>query len=197
MADSKTILTCCWCHLPKEGNRDEFHKDKSRRDGLAGACKTCRTKYLKEYRQRPEIIKKAREYRQRPENIQKTRAYRQKPENIRKVREYDKRPENIRRAREYRQRPENIKKDRERQYIRKYGLTIDQYDQLFDLQGGRCAICESEDPGSKGHFHVDHNHHTGKIRGLLCNSCNLLLGLSKDNVETLISAARYLERQND
>ena len=95
---------------------------------------------------------------------------------------------------EYRQRPENLLRERERGYLKNYGLTLDDYDQLLDAQDGQCAICESEDPGGKGRFHVDHCHTTDEIRGLLCHNCNLMLGQSKDNVQTLRNAIRYLER---
>lgn len=94
---------------------------------------------------------------------------------------------------EYRQRPKSLRRDRERG-LRAYGLTLDTFNALLDSQDGRCAICKSEDPGGKGCFHVDHCHVTDEIRGLLCHNCNLMLGQSKDNVQTLRNAIRYLER---
>ncbi len=100
----------------------------------------------------------------------------------------------LEKAREYNKRPERITQNRENSYLRKYGLTIDDYDQLLDSQDGQCAICESKDPGSEGCFHVDHCHTTGAIRGLLCHNCNAMLGHSKDSVKTLRIAIKYLER---
>ena len=56
------------------------------------------------------------------------------------------------------------------QRIRKYGLTTEQYDELLVAQGGVCAVCA--EPPARGRLHVDHDHGTGRIRGLLCRRCN-------------------------
>lgn len=79
---------------------------------------------------------------------------------------------------------------------RKYGLTIEQWEELFDSQDRKCAICFSgENNFSAANFHVDHNHETGAIRGILCGSCNVSLGHFKDDVKILRSAIDYLERR--
>lgn len=77
----------------------------------------------------------------------------------------------------------------------KYKLTLEEYDALLKEQDGKCAICglKSEDNGRYGVLYVDHNHQTGKIRGLLCENCNLGLGIFKDNIDTLNNAIKYLE----
>lgn len=78
-------------------------------------------------------------------------------------------------------------------YRRQYGIVVEDYDRLYVAQGGRCAICGSVVPGGCfTHFAVDHDHHTGKIRGLLCTACNRALGLFHDNPVTLELAAQYL-----
>lgn len=65
----------------------------------------------------------------------------------------------------------------ERQLIRLYGMNASQYYALLAKQNGRCALCGSITPRAKGNkFHVDHDHETGKIRGLLCSPCNVMLG---------------------
>ncbi len=63
-------------------------------------------------------------------------------------------------------------------------------------QDGCCAICKSSDPGRKKSqwFCVDHDHKTGEVRGLLCNSCNAGLGFLKDSIETLAQAIIYLKQ---
>jgi hypothetical protein len=66
-------------------------------------------------------------------------------------------------------------------------------EELRAHQKNRCAICESADPRGKGDFHLDHDHRTGKIRGLLCSQCNRTLGHS-ESPERLRRAADYLER---
>lgn len=59
---------------------------------------------------------------------------------------------------------------------RKYGITIDQYQALLVLQDNKCALCGTSEPRGKGSWHVDHNHETGDVRGLLCHPCNTALG---------------------
>jgi len=89
----------------------------------------------------------------------------------------------------YRQNPDT---HRSYLYKTKYGITIEDYDKLLALQGGKCAICASTDPNGQGRFHIDHNHETGKVRGLLCHRCNTGLGLFSDNPEILVKALQYL-----
>jgi hypothetical protein len=64
---------------------------------------------------------------------------------------------------------------RETNYRLRYGITVADYDDMFKIQGGKCAICKSPSARGKGRFHVDHDHATGKIRGLLCHTCNTSL----------------------
>lgn len=81
-----------------------------------------------------------------------------------------------------------------------YGLTIEQYDQMKEEQGGVCAICFQ--PQTRGNQHgpyglaVDHDHTTKQVRGLLCNNCNNGLGRFKDNPYLLEQAAKYLRQWN-
>jgi hypothetical protein len=81
--------------------------------------------------------------------------------------------------------------------LRKYRLTADEYNTLVKKQNGRCAICrEAETAQLKGvikRLSVDHDHVTGKVRGLLCQACNLVLGGCRDKVLTLMAAIQYLE----
>lgn len=83
-------------------------------------------------------------------------------------------------------------------YRKKYGITVEDRDRMLDLQGGLCAICGGRpngNPNKKGaRLHVDHCHTTNKIRGLLCYSCNTLLGIAKDSPERLEAAAEYLRK---
>jgi hypothetical protein len=87
--------------------------------------------------------------------------------------------------------------ERRNRNYRRYGITVDDYDKMLLEQGGRCAICPAVSAGGrhKKHFHIDHCHKTGVVRGLLCNSCNTLLGSSKDSVRTLQNAIAYLKRE--
>ncbi len=73
----------------------------------------------------------------------------------------------------------------------KYGITIDQYEDMLEKQGGVCAICHKSNGDIP--LGVDHDHETGKVRGLLCNKCNLILGMIKDDIDLLIIMEQYLE----
>ena len=79
----------------------------------------------------------------------------------------------------------------------RYSLTIEQYDDMLKAQDGGCKICGTDRPGKKGRFHIDHNHSTGEVRGLLCHYCNVSLGGFKDNPDLLRAAATYVEKHND
>lgn len=89
-------------------------------------------------------------------------------------------------------------KDRRREYDLKknYGLTIEDFNSLFQSQNSRCGICGSEQPTTKQGWHVDHNHTTGSVRGILCVHCNTMLGYARDNPTYLQSAIHYLEKFN-
>jgi hypothetical protein len=84
--------------------------------------------------------------------------------------------------------------------LREYGITPEVYQALFEAQGGRCAICRREsnylDPryGKTRRLAVDHDHNTGKIRGLLCNQCNTALGKLGDSATSVMRAVEYLRR---
>lgn len=81
-----------------------------------------------------------------------------------------------------------------------YNITHAQYDQLWAAQGGVCAACGAAvtelDPRTKTvkYLDVDHDHATGRVRGLLCNPCNIALGLLKDDPARCRALAQYIER---
>lgn len=74
---------------------------------------------------------------------------------------------------------------------KKYGITAEDYDNLYKFQGGKCAICQRA-TGARRRLAVDHNHATGEVRGLLCSICNKLLGQARDSPEFFVRAAEYL-----
>lgn len=82
---------------------------------------------------------------------------------------------------------------RKSQRIVHYGVTPEQFDQLLSEQQGACAICRQQ-PDEGRVLHVDHDHHTKKIRGLLCDTCNGGLGMFKDQQDLLRAAVAYLEK---
>jgi hypothetical protein len=81
--------------------------------------------------------------------------------------------------------------------LRKYGLPIGGYDELLRKQGGRCGICRAaENRYPDDRFDVDHDHETGKVRGLLCNRCNRGIAWLGDSVEGVRTALAYLESRD-
>jgi hypothetical protein len=82
---------------------------------------------------------------------------------------------------------------RERHLVRKYGVSLSDYDAMLLAQDGKCAIClTTPDTQRYGVFHVDHCHATGAVRGLLCRGCNNVLGVVNDSPEALARAIAYL-----
>jgi hypothetical protein len=76
-------------------------------------------------------------------------------------------------------------------YKRKYGISHDEYDEIVKKQEGVCYICNLK-PKTK--LFIDHCHSTGKIRDLLCGNCNRLIGESKENIQVLLNAIKYLQK---
>lgn len=81
-----------------------------------------------------------------------------------------------------------------KRFIQKtYEFSWEQYEKMFDAQGGKCTICESKISSARtSRLFVDHCHQTMKVRGLLCGSCNNGLGLFKDSPKLLQKAINYL-----
>lgn len=80
-----------------------------------------------------------------------------------------------------------------RRIKQKYGISQAEYEALLSSQNGKCGICFTGTP-TRGTFAVDHCHDTGRIRGLLCSTCNSGIGLLKDKLEILEAAVAYMRR---
>jgi hypothetical protein len=95
----------------------------------------------------------------------------------------------------------------ERDLLKRYGITLDDYQAMLERQGGRCAICGTDDPFGKVDnnmrrrkrrvFSVDHCHATGKVRGLLCCRCNLAIGNFGDDTTVMRAAIDYIDRHRN
>lgn len=97
-------------------------------------------------------------------------------------------------CRRWRQRhPETAKqRARDKEYQRKYGITLAHYDEMLKAQQGVCAICATScDTGMN--LAVDHCHNTKKVRGLLCKNCNTAIGLLKEDTDTMNKAINYIK----
>lgn len=75
--------------------------------------------------------------------------------------------------------------------VRQFGITLDEYEKMIEEQRGVCAICRTADPTGRA-LAVDHCHSTGRVRGLLCGTCNRGLGMFKDSPDLLENAKSYL-----
>lgn len=139
-------------------------------------------------------------------DIEKRRAYGRcyHERNKSKIREYKKAryqlskndPEFVKKQREAKKRwyeREGIGYHRKWRLKRSFGLSVEDYNDLYDKQEGKCAICKGNEKNvSKYNLSVDHCHKTGRVRGLLCDACNLGLGKFNDSYELLDSAMKYL-----
>jgi hypothetical protein len=74
-----------------------------------------------------------------------------------------------------------------------YGITLDDYNNMFENQEGRCWICKRHHSELERTLHVDHCHATGKVRGLLCDRCNMTLGALEDNIVFMQNMILYLK----
>ena len=105
-------------------------------------------------------------------------------------------PEEKEKMREYQRkyRKENLEKvrlaARRSALMKLYGISLENYQDMFDAQGGCCAICNQI--SEEEHLCVDHCHQTNEVRGLLCRTCNRALGLFKDDPEILDRAKEYV-----
>lgn len=104
----------------------------------------------------------------------------------------------VKKYRESQKYRDNLKNCR---YKYKYGISLDDYNFFLEKQNYVCAICFCPETDKGAHkeiktLSVDHCHGTGKVRGLLCNKCNIMLGCSKDNTQVLLNAIKYLKENN-
>jgi hypothetical protein len=80
---------------------------------------------------------------------------------------------------------------------KRYGLTDGQYQQMVETSSGCCAICSGRTHGISTKLHIDHNHETGQVRGLLCVKCNTAIGHFGERREVIEGALRYLDFWNN
>ena len=79
----------------------------------------------------------------------------------------------------------------------KFDVDSELYELLYREQGGICAVCGSTNPGKgRKYFSIDHDHKTDRIRGLLCNTCNVAIGALRDDIDLLRAAIAYLAKHS-
>ncbi len=86
-----------------------------------------------------------------------------------------------------------VTKNQRKRDLKKYDISDEQYKQLSVKQNNRCAICSGLELNLR-YLCIDHNHRTGKVRGLLCHKCNTILGFVNEDVKILQNAIKYLKR---
>lgn len=89
--------------------------------------------------------------------------------------------------------PKRMKAMFSRHLVRMYNITFEDYTNMLIEQVGRCKICDRA-MMNKREPHVDHCHKSGKVRSLLCFTCNLLIANTKENIDTLNKAINYLKK---
>ncbi len=153
-----------------------------------------RKKWMKEYNKA---------YRLRPENLAKEKARGKTRKKIEQVKEHHKiyysKEENIQHKRNHNKEYYQKNKIKFKDYnLRvKYGIDLKYFEEIRLAQDNKCAICNIELNPKSHHvdsIHIDHNHTTKKVRGLLCSSCNVMLGYAKDNTTLLQKAIKYLNK---
>ena len=77
--------------------------------------------------------------------------------------------------------------------LKRYGLSESDWEEMFENQERKCAICKKDDSGNSIYgWAVDHCHSTGKVRAILCMKCNTGLGAFRDNIDIILNAASYI-----
>lgn len=148
---------------------DEFYRAAGMRDGHRNDCKSCN------------LAAKKRRYEQDPATAI-ARVKRWQQENVDRLNSY---------RREYNAQPHRKRALRDGYYRRTFGISADEFDKLLGKQGGGCAICGKR-PERMESLHLDHDHVTGRVRGILCIGCNQGLGQFYDDPELLQRAVAYL-----
>jgi len=92
--------------------------------------------------------------------------------------------------------PERRENDRRKKLKARFGITLEQYDEMFNAQDGACKICKNPETIENRRLAVDHDHSTGKIRGLLCFKCNTIVGhIENSGLEIVESIFEYLKEE--
>jgi hypothetical protein len=164
-----------------------FSRDSSKPDGLYSSCSECRATYA---RSAPVRERRRAQYAADPAPVISA-VVRARDVRRRQDPEYRKREAAY--ERERRRRPDVKSRLKDSDLRRQYGMSSADLDRMLATQGGRCAVCRE----AFGHTrlnrpNVDHDHVTGRVRGLLCLKCNTGIGHLGDSVSSVAKAAAYL-----
>ena len=159
-----SLKRCSCCKNSKPYS--DFYRNKNMRDGFANYCKDCLLSSNKKWKERNPgaVVETAKRY-------------------------FEKHKEKIRQ----RVRDKHIKDPSIRKFAsikKNYGLSRRDYESILEWQGGGCAFCKRNDI----QMHVDHDHSTGRVRGILCHLCNTGLGLFRENTDVMNRAICYVSK---
>lgn len=163
----KIFLLCKTCKEEKPLTSEFFRPTLRRKIGFLRRCKRCISDYTKLYRQENPLSEEKRE-KERHRDRKRDKLPHRKTNKQRSVFKY------------------RLK------YT--YGITLEEYEELKIKQNNECAICEGEGRGRYKVLDIDHDHETGKVRGLLCHTCNSGIGMLKDSTLLLEKAINYLNK---
>ena len=199
------LKRCNKCRIEK--SLKDFSRDKTKKDGYQPTCKECRKKYQRENH----ISISENGYKRTSEQRERMRSGHlgQEPWNkglggCKKGHDpslYVCLPSGVytclgcKRENGAKYREKNRKDINFKNRISRYRITIEEFETLWIKQKGNCAICK--EMLDKKKYRIDHNHTSGKVRGLLCTSCNTAIGLLQDSPKITSNAARYLEDARD
>lgn len=169
------MIQCTKCKETK--SEDKFSSDKLKRNGYCSQCRECKNIYSKQYGEDNKILRLAKA----------KKRYAANPE-INKKKSSDWKNTKRKDPIAWKAYVKN------HELYNTFGITLDQYNQMFDNQNGCCQICSEHQIKFKRALSVDHNHDTGEVRGLLCSRCNTGIGQLRDSIELLEKAIVYLKK---
>jgi hypothetical protein len=178
--NGKLQCSVCKCWKLKK----EFYKSTRAKNNCRSSCKKCDKLWAREHKDEHNEYNRRWQKKNRNKVNKHQREYRLKTGYDAKWRKENRTKYNLH-SKLWRER--NLEKIKNLRLIRCYGLTLDDYNRLAKKQKSKCALC-----GKKGKLVVDHCHATDQFRGLICNNCNIGLGLLGDTLAGLQKAIKYL-----
>lgn len=179
------VKRCSKCLLLRLA--ESFGSDAKRRDGLRPQCRTCGRAQTRSYyqRNREKVLERTGRWAKDHPEVGREQSRLWRDANKDKVRE--------KKRRDYATNGDEIRAVlRDFHFRRKFGISLAERDALAEQQGNHCSICGTHESELDKRLAVDHDHVTGAVRALLCQSCNLGLGFFKDRPELLEKAAEYV-----
>jgi len=139
---------------------------------------------------------RTRKWREKNPNYQKNKRDENREEHRRKAREYRKNNKEIIAAQQRRWRLKDKDRTKNKSLKWDFGITVDIFNKKMEEQGGKCAICGKNSDTEGTNLHIDHNHTTNTLRGLLCGNCNRGIGSFMEDVNVIQSSIEYLQKAN-